>query len=64
MHCTSVQLALALKAVQVFEALSTRIEITGFQEGSRMNRTSKLFALLVVTMMFVGASQTHMQASF
>jgi hypothetical protein len=59
-----VQLALALKAVQVFEALSTRIEITGFQEGSRMNRTSKLFALLVVTMMFVGASQTHMQASF
>ncbi|MHA2152882.1 MAG: hypothetical protein ACXAAQ_12960, partial [Candidatus Thorarchaeota archaeon] len=29
-----------------------------------MNRTSKLFALLVVTMMFVGASQTHMQASF
>ncbi|MHA2026098.1 MAG: hypothetical protein ACW98U_09375 [Candidatus Thorarchaeota archaeon] len=29
-----------------------------------MNRTSKLFALLVVTMMFVGAAQTQMQASF
>jgi hypothetical protein len=28
-----------------------------------MNRTSKLFALLVVTMMFVGAAQTHMHAS-
>ena len=58
------RLALALKAVQVFEALSARIEITGYQEGSRMNRTSKLFALLVVTMMFVGAAQTQMQASF
>ncbi|MFW9768587.1 MAG: hypothetical protein ACFFEM_07170, partial [Candidatus Thorarchaeota archaeon] len=32
-------------------------------EGSRMNRSSKLFALLVVTMMFVGVAQTHMQAS-
>ncbi|MFW9807869.1 MAG: hypothetical protein ACFFE6_00685 [Candidatus Thorarchaeota archaeon] len=28
-----------------------------------MNRTSKLFALLVITMMFVGAVQTQMQAS-
>ncbi|TET12179.1 MAG: hypothetical protein E3J86_00880 [Candidatus Thorarchaeota archaeon] len=29
-----------------------------------MNKTSKLFALLVVTMMFVGATQTQMQTSF
>ena len=29
-----------------------------------MNKTSKLFALLVVTMMFVGAAQTQMQTSF
>ncbi|MFW9793547.1 MAG: hypothetical protein ACFFEE_04540 [Candidatus Thorarchaeota archaeon] len=29
-----------------------------------MNKTSKLFALLVVTMMLLGAAQTQMQASF
>ncbi|MHA2396568.1 MAG: hypothetical protein ACXAC0_07680, partial [Candidatus Thorarchaeota archaeon] len=58
------QLALALKAVQVLGALSARIEITGYQEGYRMKTTSRLFALLIVTMMFVGAAQTQMQSPF
>ncbi len=53
-----------LKSSPSFLAPSARLETTGYQEGSRMNRTSKLFALLVVTMMFVGATQSQMQASF
>jgi len=59
-----VQLALALKAVQILGALTARNQSTGYQEGYRMRRTSRLFALLFVTMMFVGAAQTQMQAPF
>jgi len=57
------QLALGLKADQLHEALSARNQITGYQEGYIMRNTSKLFALLFVTMMFVGAAQTQMQST-
>lgn len=62
--CTTVQLALALKATQILGAVSARNQITGNQEGYRMRKTSRLFALLIVTMMFVGAAQTQMQSPF
>jgi hypothetical protein len=58
------RLALALKAVQLLGALSARNQITGYQEGYRMRTTSKLFALLLVSMMFLGAAQTQMQTPF
>ncbi|MHA3965097.1 MAG: hypothetical protein AM325_016335 [Candidatus Thorarchaeota archaeon SMTZ1-45] len=58
------QLALALKAVQLLGALSARNQITGYQEGYIMRTTSKLFALLIVSMRFLGAAQTQMQTPF
>jgi hypothetical protein len=61
---TSMQLALALKAVQILGPLTARNQTTGYQEGYRMKRTSRLFALLIVTMMLVGAAQTQIQTPF
>ena len=58
------RLALALKAVQILGAVSARNQITGYQEGDRMKTTSRLFTLLIVTMMLVGAAQTQMQSPF
>ena len=58
------QLALALKATQILGAVTARNQITGYQEGYRMTRTSRLFALLFITMMFLGAAQTQMQSPF
>ncbi len=58
------QLALALKATQILGAVSARNQITGYQEGYRMRKTSRLFALLFITMMFLGAAQTQMQSPF
>ncbi len=58
------QLALALKATQILGAVTARNQITGYQEGYRMTKTSRLFALLFITMMFLGAAQTQMQSPF
>ncbi|MGY5855056.1 MAG: hypothetical protein RTS72_00560, partial [Candidatus Thorarchaeota archaeon] len=51
-------------ATQILGAVSARNQITGYQEGYRMRKTSRLFALLFVTMMFLGAAQTQMQSPF
>ncbi len=61
---TNMRLALALKATQFLGAVSARNQITGYQEGYIMRTTSKLFALLIVSMMFLGAAQTQMQTPY